>query len=195
MIDTIKKIDTELFLYLNSRHNAFFDVIMYWASHKWFWMPFYLLLVFFIYRIYNKAYKYVLLAIGVLMVLSDQISSSIIKQLTQRLRPSHEPSLIHLIHLSKAGPGGMYGFVSGHATNAAALAVFLILLFPRRYNRLKIVLVFWTLLVAYSRIYNGVHYPLDVICGMMVGSLTALVVYYVFKQKILKKNNSFNLIK
>jgi undecaprenyl-diphosphatase len=79
--------------------------------------------------------------------------------------------LQNLIHLSKAGPGGQYGFVSSHSANAFGLATFLILFLPKKYNWLKWILGFWAILVAYSRIYNGVHYPSDVIVAGFIGIL------------------------
>ena len=165
-MEEIKKIDTQLFLYLNSKNNPFFDVIMYWPSDKLFWIPFYLILVIIIIRVYKKKSSYVLLAIGFLITACDQTASNLIKNTVKRLRPSHELALQNLIHLSKAGTGGQYGFISSHSANAFGLATFLILLFPKKYNWLKVILLFWAILVAYSRIYNGVHYPSDVIVAM-----------------------------
>lgn len=118
-MEYLKQFDIEMFLLINGKHNAFFDVIiMYWASDKLFWIPFYAVLLFFLIKIYKKFSIYILLAIGITITLSDQIASGLIKKTFMRLRPSHEPSLIPLIHLSKAGPGGMYGFVSSHSANA-----------------------------------------------------------------------------
>ena len=169
MLEKINKLDTQLFLYLNGKHNAFFDPIMYWASDKLFWIPFYLLIVVILIREYKKNSVYVLLAIGLLITLCDQTASNLIKGTVKRLRPSHEPTIQKLIHLSEAGKGGQYGFISSHSANAFGLATFLILLLPKKYNRLKITLLVWAILVAYSRIYNGVHYPTDVIVAMILG--------------------------
>lgn len=186
MLEELKQFDTRLFLYLNGKHNTFFDPIMYWASHKWFWVPFYLFLVIIIIREFKKKSIYVLLAIVFLITICDQTASNLIKNTVKRLRPSHEPTLQNLIHLSKAGRGGEYGFISSHSANAFGLATFLILLLPSKYNWLKIVLALWAILVAYSRIYNGVHYPSDVIVAMLLG------IIYGFLVKILL--SKFNLI-
>lgn len=176
MLEQIKQLDTKLFIYLNGKHNAFFDPIMYWASDKLFWIPFYLLLVIIIILEYKKKSIYVLLAIGFLITICDQTASNLIKNTVKRLRPSHEPALQNLIHLSDAGKGGQFGFISSHAANAFGLATFLILLLPTKYNWLKITLLFWAILVAYSRIYNGVHYPSDVIVAMLLGLLYGFLV-------------------
>lgn len=178
-MEEIKKLDTQFFLYLNGKHNTFFDPIMYWASDKLFWIPFYILIVFIIIKEFKEKSVYVLLAIGFLITICDQTASHLIKNTVKRLRPSHEPALQNLIHLSKAGKGGEYGFISSHAANAFGLATFLILLLPKKYNWLKITLLFWAILVAYSRIYNGVHYPSDVIVAMLLGITYGFLVKYI----------------
>jgi undecaprenyl-diphosphatase len=105
-----------------------------------------------------------------------------------RLRPSHEPVLQGLIHLSKAGAGGRYGFVSSHATNAFALLTFLFFALPKNFNWLKWILVFWAILVSYSRIYNGVHYPLDVIAAAILGILLGLLLFKIYSRFLFYKS-------
>lgn len=184
MLEKIKELDTNLFLYLNGMHNLFFDKIMYWASDKLFWLPFYLLIVFIIIKQYKKQSISIFITIGFLITFCDQTASHLIKNIVKRIRPSHEPALQKFIHLSKAGPGGQYGFISSHSANAFGLATFLILLLPNKYNWLKGILLFWAILVAYSRIYNGVHYPTDVIVAMFLG-----IIYGYLAKTILVKYN------
>lgn len=171
IMKTLNEWDTQLFLFLNGHHNTFFDFVMYWASNKWIWIPFYFLLLMIIVRLYKKRSWIVCVFIGALITISDQVSSGVIKPLVARLRPSHNPDLLELIHLSKAGPGGMYGFVSGHATNCFALFIFLSLILNAKLKWPKYVLLIWALLVSYSRVYVGVHYPGDVLGGAILGSL------------------------
>ena len=173
MLDKINTLDTQLFLFLNGKHNAFFDFIMYWASDMYFWFPFYAILIFFIAKHYKKQSLLIFISIAVLITLSDQTASHLIKNSVQRLRPSHQPALQNQIHLSKAGAGGKYGFVSSHAANAFALAMFLFLMLPKKFNWLKGVLFAWAILVSYSRIYNGVHYPSDVLVAALLGIILA----------------------
>lgn len=189
LLEKLNQIDTELFLYINGHHNAFFDTIMYWASDKLFWIPFYAVLLVFLIKIYRKFTIYILLAITATITICDQTASGFLKKLVKRPRPSHEPALEPFIHLSKAGPGGSFGFVSSHSANAFGLVVFLCFLLPARYNWLKITLFFWALLVSYSRIYNGVHYPGDIIGGAIVGCISGSVVWLIFK-KIFRNNTS-----
>jgi undecaprenyl-diphosphatase len=180
MFEKIKSLDTELFLFLNGKHNSFFDPIMYWASDKLFWIPFYLLLAFIIIKQYKKQSITIFVSIAFLILISDQIASHLIKNLVERLRPSHEPSLQGLVHLSEAGPGGMYGFISSHAANAFALTAFLFFLLPKNFKWLKWILICWAILVSYSRIYNGVHYPSDVAVAAVLGSILAWGVYKIY---------------
>jgi len=182
MIEYLNSLDTQLFLYLNGLHNSFFDPIMYWFSHKLIWIPMYLLIAFFILKKYKMQGVVMLIFIGVLIALCDQTASNLIKNTVQRLRPSHEPTLAGLIHLSKAGAGGLYGFVSSHAANAFGLATFLGFVLDNRFKILKYWLFTWAILVSYSRIYNGVHYPGDVIVAGLIGALLgwAMAVLYKF---------------
>ncbi|HEY4286551.1 MAG TPA: phosphatase PAP2 family protein [Puia sp.] len=181
MLNYLNDWDTRLFLYLNGKHNGFFDVIMYWASNQFFWIPLYVCLFILLIRRFDKAAWYYFFCVALLEVASDQLSSQVIKDLVQRPRPSHVGSLAPYIHLSEAGPGGAYGFVSGHACNSFALAVFLILTLPPGYRLLKHAMAAWALLVSYSRIYNGVHYPGDVLCGAVLGVLLAMLVNWLFR--------------
>lgn len=186
MLDTLKRWDKDLFLLINRHHNSFFDVVMYWASDKLFWIPFYAFLVFIVIREFKKKSILILLHVAALVTASDQIASGLIKNTMKRLRPSHQPSLEGLIHLSAAGKGGLYGFVSSHASNAFALFVFLTILLPRSYRSLKWILFFWAVLIAYSRVYNGVHYPADVLGAALLGSVLAWLfskLYFYFVKK------------
>lgn len=168
-MEYLKTIDTELFLFLNGIHNAFFDTIMFWLSDKLFWIPMYLLIIFLMIRRYKMRGVLMLLFIGIVIALCDQTASHLLKNLVQRLRPSQDPALAGLVHLSKAGPGGLYGFVSSHAANCFGLATFIYFTFDNHFKPLKYWLIVWAILVSYSRIYDGVHYPGDVLVGSFIG--------------------------
>ena len=179
-MEFLNSIDTELFLLINGCHNAFFDQIMFWLSDRLIWIPMYLLIVFFMIRRYKMRGVLMILFVGLVIALCDQTASHLIKNLVQRLRPSHEPTLAGLIHLSKAGPGGLYGFVSSHAANVFGLATFLSFVLDKQFKLLKYWLFFWAVLVAYSRIYNGVHYPGDVVVGAVIGAFFGWVISKLF---------------
>lgn len=169
-MEFLNSLDTDLFLLINGMHNSFFDTIMYWLSNKLFWVPMYLLIVFLLIRRYKMRGILMLLFIGIVITLCDQTASGLLKNLVQRLRPSHEPALAGLVHLSKAGTGGLYGFVSSHAANCFGLATFLWFTLDKQFKPLKYWLFVWAVLVSYSRIYNGVHYPGDVVVAAFIGA-------------------------
>jgi undecaprenyl-diphosphatase len=191
MFEKIKSLDTELFLFLNGKHNSFFDPIMYWASNIYFWFPLYILILIFILLKFKRQGLWMLLFISIVIVLCDQISSHLIKNFVQRPRPSHESSLQTLIHLSAAGQGGLYGFISGHATNAFGLATFLWFVLKPSLQLFRIGIFLWAVFVSYSRIYNGVHYPSDVIVGAFIGS----AIGYFISLTYFKFNNSLLITK
>ena len=171
MIEYLNSTDTHWFLFINGMHITFFDPIMYWFSDKWIWVPMYLIIAFYIIKHYKIQGVIMLLFAAVVIALCDQIASHLIKNEVLRLRPSHEPALAGLVHLSKAGPGGMYGFISSHAANAFGLATFLYFILDEHFKLMKYLLFVWAIMVSYSRIYNGVHYPGDVLTAALIGAL------------------------
>ena len=180
MIDYLNQIDTQLFLYLNGMHNSFFDFVMFWLSNKYIWVPLYLFIIYLVVKHYKVNGILLVLFAVLVVVLTDQVSSHLIKNIVQRLRPSHEPSITEIIHLSKDGKGGLYGFVSSHAANVFGVVTFLTFTLSSKFRILKYSLLIWAFFVSYSRIYNGVHYPGDVIGGIILGVLLGWIVAKLF---------------
>lgn len=177
--------DINLFLYLNGKHSPFFDVVMYWLSSKTVWIPLYILLAYIFYRLLNKKIIPLILFAGLVVLLSDQ-GSGVIKKTAERKRPCHNEYLKDTIH-NPTGCGGSFGFVSSHAANTFGLALFLSLLWQKlSKKRIFTPLIFcWAILVSYSRIYNGVHYPADIIGGALLGMLISYLVFLTSKKYIL----------
>lgn len=185
MIESLIELDEALMLELNSHHNSFFDELMYWVSHKFFWIPFYLLLVYLIVKRWGWNTVYVLVAIALCIALADRFTSGFMKPFFERPRPCHEPELSHLIHTTYNKCGGRFGFASSHAANVFALSTFL-WLDLRSFYRWIGWLFAWALLVSYSRVYLGVHYPGDITIGAMVGIVTGCSVYWLYQYSTTK---------
>lgn len=179
-IDSIKEIDTQLFLYLNSKHNPFFDVVMFWASHKYVWIPLYGFFLFLSFKHFGKKAVLVGLAAVLLIVLADQISVHAFKNVFMRYRPCHNLEICEQVHLND-GKGGMYGFISSHAANTFALAMFLSLLFKNKIRYFGLAVFLWASFVSYSRIYNGVHYPSDIVLGAILGMGIGITVFKIYQ--------------
>jgi len=180
MIDFLQKLDVKLFLFLNSHNSPFFDKFMWFISGKIEWIPLYLALIFWLFYKFRKK-AWIPLSLTILVIaLSDLGSVHLFKNVFLRLRPSHNPELSSVIHLVNNYHGGWYGFISSHAANTFGLAVFLSLIYRDRVFAVSIII--WAIIVSYSRIYLGVHYPLDVICGALWGSAMAWGVYFSYKK-------------
>jgi undecaprenyl-diphosphatase len=177
MIDTLKRWDTDLFLFFNGQHNEFWDVVMFWMTKGWFWIPVYFLFLYYVVKHYRKQTFYIIIAYAVLITLTDQVSVQLFKNLFHRFRPSHEPSLQGLVHTVNGYLGGNYGFVSSHASNFFGITTFTVLLLKGKVKYLQVFLFIWAIFICYTRIYLGVHYPGDIAVGALVGILIGYGIY------------------
>jgi len=174
MIKTLEAWDKQLFELLNSAHNGFLDFLMPWISDKYIWIPLYGLILFSLIKYSGYKWWQVILGIILLITISDQLASGLLKPWVGRLRPCYDPELEGIVHLLK-GCGGRFGFASSHASNSFAIAFFTWLVLKDSFPNTKWLLL-WAGLVAYSRIYLGVHFPGDVIMGATIGWLAAFIV-------------------
>ena len=171
ILNTLQALDRQLLLAVNRAHTPVLDAVMLFASNRLVWFPAYALLIgWLIYHFRRRAMlllPLVLAAVG----FADSITSRLFKPYFARLRPCHDDTLAPVLHLPD-GCGGQFGFLSSHAANSVALAVFLALVLPAgRFRGLKIGVMLWASLLSYSRIYLGAHYPADVLGGAAVGAL------------------------
>ena len=168
MIDKLLTLDRSLFLGLNGLHTAWLDPVMYWLSDPLVWLPFFLVLLYLVIRTFKWKTITILAAVAVMITVSDQMSN-LVKQDVKRLRPSNDPSLAASVHIVNGYRGGDLGYYSAHASNTFALATFLFLLFRKKYHFLYLLLFGWAALMTYTRIYLGVHFPFDILSGMIAG--------------------------
>ena len=177
MHEALLNYDIELLIYLNNLGSVQWDGFWLVLTNKFSAIPLYLVLLYLTYKKFGfRRLLYLLLFVGVLITLSDQ-TSNLFKYGFKRLRPCHDLGVAELIRLVKADCGGLYSYFSAHASNAMAVAVFFGLLLKGNYRFLYPILIIWALLVGYSRIYIGVHYPLDVLTGLLVGAFYAWLVH------------------
>ena len=169
MFHWLIELDQKVFLYLNSIHSPVWDNIMVWISGDKTWIPLYIVLLsVVIYRERPYHFIYTILFIAIAVGLSDYISV-LIKNLIERPRPTHNAEIANIVHIVNNYRGGPYGFVSSHAANVFCVATFIAYQFKT--VKWGLFLFAWAAVVSYSRIYLGVHYPLDIICGAILGIL------------------------
>lgn len=178
MLEFLDHIDRNIFLFLNGLHSPFWDPVMWWISGRYSWLPLYLLITGYLVYRYKWKVIVIMVLVTLLITLSDQGSVHMFKELFKRLRPCHNPEISQLVHIVRNHCGGMYGFVSSHASNSFAMASFTLLIIRNKYYSVFIIL--WASLVSYSRIYLGVHYPGDILGGMILGVVLGYLVYRLF---------------
>lgn len=185
MIEEIISKDIDLFLYLNNLGSVMWDDFWIFITNKYSSIPLYLLLIYLMYRKLGVKKTLVVILFIVLLITASDQTSNLFKSGFKRLRPCHNEAIANLMRIVKASCGGKFSYFSAHASNTMSVAVFFSLLLANK--RLTIFLIIWTLFVSYSRIYLGVHYPLDVITGIFFGILYGFIFYKLTTFFIYKK--------
>lgn len=174
----LSDIDARLLLIVNGAHSQFFDSVMWCISGRWIWVPFYAVLAYLLFRRMSwKRASICLVTIGLIILAADQTCATLIRPEIGRLRPANlNNPLSSFVHVVNGYRGGRYGFPSCHAANTFALAVFMSLVI--RHKWFTVMMFSWAFVVSYSRMYLGVHYFGDLFCGATIGSLFAVLFYY-----------------
>jgi undecaprenyl-diphosphatase len=184
MINWLESIDRSLLLFINGLHTPFLDEIMWFFSGKLSLTPLYLILLFLIKKEYSwRNFGLICFGVFLTILVADQTSVHLFKEFFQRYRPSHNLEICNKLHFYETKPGefyrgGTYGFISSHAANYFGMVGFILPLFSKKYNWLKVFILFVGIIVGLSRVYLGVHYPSDVFLGAVIGLLIGWSIYY-----------------
>ncbi len=185
----INEWDTILFLQINKKWtSSWLDIIFPWWREANTWVPFYLFLIVFGIMNFRKQFLSWLLFVIVTFTISDQFSSTLIKKWVARPRPCNDAFLTNKVRLLLENCGSGFSFTSSHATNHFALAMFLFITLHPFFKKWGYLFFVWAATIAYAQVYVGVHYPLDVICGGLLGSGIGFIIGHFFR----KKNGELN---
>lgn len=183
MIESLEALDRELLLAINGFNSPFFDTFFYALTQTWASIPVFLFGIFLLYRKFGL--KQTLLCIVIVasaVGIADLISVNCFKNVVCRYRPSHNLEIENLVHIVNGYKGGMYGFVSSHAANMFAFSITTALLLKKK--AWAFFVLTWSLLVSYTRMYLGVHYPADIFVGAMLGATTGYFVWLIGRRFI-----------
>jgi len=183
MLEKILTLDTQLFVYLNGFGSEAYDGFWLIVTKQITWIPFFLLLFYLIYtKIGIKKAAYLMLFVAVLILFTDQMSN-VFKYSFKRIRPCNNPDINTFIRIVQSRKS--FGFFSAHASNTMAVATFLYLIFKKQFKYFGL-LFLWPLIFAYSRIYLGLHYPLDILAGYLFGAITGFLMFKLYQLAIQK---------
>ena len=193
MYEALVDFDRNLFLALNSMHSPMMDSIMWWVADRFIWIPFYIFLAYFLYKKFGNQALFMVLFAVLLITLSDQ-GSVLLINIFERERPCHDEYISLLVHTVHNKCGGKFGFVSSHAANTMALFTYLLLLTRHALSiRVMVVTGFWVLMVGYSRIYMGVHFPADIVGGWLMGMMAGFITYIIYR--LVFSSPTFHLVR
>lgn len=179
LFDSIIKYDKELLIFLNNLGNEQWDPIWLVITNQFYWSPLFIFIFYLVIKSFGwKKGGFVILSLIILVAFSDQFVN-LIKDTVARLRPNNDPEILHLLRTLKSPQS--FSFISGHATTSTFFSVFVILLLREKYKKIYLILLF-PIVFAYSRLYLGVHFPIDISVGILTGISLANGYYFLFKK-------------
>ena len=179
---TLEEIDIQILVYLNSLGSEFWDPIWIILTNKTTYIPLFAFIVYYIYKRFGlKQTAFIILFISILILFTDQFTN-FIKDSFQRLRPCREGYLgLREIDIYC----GKYGFFSAHASNSIAVSLFVIRIMREKFTSIfSIILIIWVFIFSYSRIYLGLHYPIDILCGLIFGAISSTLFYHIYLEQL-----------
>lgn len=185
-MEWLLQLDLEIFLFLNGLHFPAGDILFYWISNPYIWIPLYIFIIALIIKQWRKQAVMAILLLFLTAGWNDYFCNTV-KYKTHRLRPSQTPELADQVHLVRKPDGtlyrgGKFSFPSAHAANSCVMVFFFGFFVRTRRKWPLILMIVWSLLLAYSRIYLGVHYPGDILAGYLIGSGWSCLVLYIWKK-------------
>ncbi|WP_310554762.1 phosphatase PAP2 family protein [Flavobacterium sp.] len=178
MLEKIIDLDKQLLVFLNGLGSERFDPFWMFITEQKNWIPFFLLLLYLVYqKLGVKQTLVIILFVAALLTLNNQITEEF-KQYFLRLRPCNDPEIKDIIRNIK--PSATFSFFSGHSSNTMAVFVFLYFIFRKQYNYFGL-LILWPFVFAYSRIYLGLHFPTDILCGFTCGIIMGFLTYKLYQ--------------
>ncbi len=178
MFDKIIQLDKEALVYLNNLGTEQFDALWLGITNQFNWIPLFLIVIILVFKYFGwKRGGFIILAMIIMVAFSDQFTN-FIKNTVQRLRPNNDPDIRPLLRILKSPRG--YSFMSGHATTSTVFSVFVILLLKDKFKYVYCIL-FFPMVFAYSRLYLGVHYPIDIFVGLCIGATLAFLYFKLVK--------------
>lgn len=186
MIEWLEHLDQQLLLFLNGLHASWLDQPMFLISKIKVFIPLFIIWIYQLIQLLKlKAFALFIAGVAVLILLTDQ-SSTITKKTVERYRPTHHLEVGPQVHTVNEYRGGTFGFYSGHAANTFGIAMLLFLTFRKRKTWIKYTFFPFAILASYSRIYLGVHYPSDIVVGMLTGILYGFLIFQILSLYLYK---------